>query len=207
MNIKAVVFDFGKVLCFPPSEENRKALLALTGLPKDTLEELDRKRRAEYDRGTLDGRAYYRALLAEGGIVVEDPVLDKIAETDSEGWKRIDPGALALTRDIQGAGLTLGILSNMPHDFLAWARSHVPVLTQAGVAVFSCEVRSVKPERRIYEILRARLGCEFAEIAFFDDMPVNVETAAELGIRAFLWRGSEEARAELRRSGGALAAL
>jgi putative hydrolase of the HAD superfamily len=207
MDVKAVVFDFGKVLCFPPSAENRESLLALTGLPEETLAELEEKHRGEYDRGTCDGRNYYRSLLEEGGVFLDDPALDAIAKTDSEGWKRIDPGAVALMRDVKKAGVMLGILSNMPHDFLGWARSNIPVFGEADVAVFSCEVSVIKPERRIYEILRGRVGCEFGEIVFFDDIPVNVEKAAELGIRAFIWKGSENARSELKYLGGALAAL
>jgi putative hydrolase of the HAD superfamily len=207
MDIKAVVFDYGKVICFPPSAENREALAALAGIPEGDLEKLDRKYRGEYDRGTYDGRAYYKFLLAQAGIHPEDSTIEKISETDAEGWKKIDPGAAALMRDVKKLGVTLGILSNMPHDFLVWARSNIPLFSEADTAVFSCEVNAVKPERRIYEILHRRLGCEFKEIAFFDDIPVNVEKAAELGIRAFLWKGGGEARRELRQTGGALARL
>ncbi|MDR3173611.1 MAG: HAD family phosphatase [Treponema sp.] len=197
MKIKAVVFDFGKVICFPPLEENRRALLALTGLSGEALEELDRKHRGEYDRGAFDGKAYYRALLEHGGIFLDDPVLEKIAATDAEGWKRIDPGTVALMRDVKKLGFALGILSNMPHDFLVWARKNIPIFTEADAAVFSCEVNSIKPEPLIYEKLRESLGCEFSEIAFFDDVPDNVEQAGKLGIHGILWRGSEAARKNL----------
>jgi putative hydrolase of the HAD superfamily len=205
--IKAVVFDYGKVICLPPSAENREALLALTRLPAARLEELEQKHRIEYDRGTCDGRTYYKTLLEEAGIFLEDPVLEKLARLDCEGWKQIDPGTATLMRDVKKLGLTLGILSNMPREFLTWARVHIPILGEAGVAVFSCEVNAVKPEPRIYEILRDRLGCEFGEIAFFDDVPVNAAKAEELGIRAFLWKNSAEARELLRQAGGALAGL
>jgi putative hydrolase of the HAD superfamily len=194
VEVKAVVFDYGKVICFPPAAENRAALLALTGLSAETLEELDRKYRGEYDRGTCDGAAYYRKLLDGAGIAADDAALKKMAETDAEGWKRIDPAAVALMRDLKKAGFALGVLSNMPRDFLDWARTGIPVFGELDAAVFSCEVNAIKPERRIYEILRGRLGREFAEIVFFDDLPVNVEKAAELGIRAFLWKGAAEAR-------------
>jgi putative hydrolase of the HAD superfamily len=119
MSIKAVVFDYGKVICLPPSRENRRALLALTGLSEKGLTELERKYRNEYDRGAFDGKSYYRALLKEGGIFLDDPVLEKLAETDAEGWKQIDAAAVALMRDVKKLGFALGILSNMPHDFLA----------------------------------------------------------------------------------------
>ncbi|MDR1143373.1 MAG: HAD family phosphatase [Spirochaetaceae bacterium] len=207
MNIKAVVFDYGKVICLPPPTENREALLALTGLPVARLEELEQKHRSEYDRGTYDGRTYYKTLLEDGGIFLEDSVLEKLARLDSEGWKQIDPGTVTLMRDIKKLGLPIGILSNMPREFLTWARVHIPILGETGVAVFSCDVNAVKPEPRIYEILRDRLGCEFGEIVFFDDVPVNAARAAELGIRAFIWKNSAEAREVLRQTGGVLAGL
>jgi putative hydrolase of the HAD superfamily len=207
VNVRAVVFDYGKVICFPPPEENRKALSALTGIPGERLAALDQQYRSEYDRGAYDGKEYYRFLLSRAEIYPEDSALEKIAETDSEGWKHLDPGTTALMRDVKKLGLALGILSNMPSDFLAWGREHIPVFGEADAAVFSCEAGSVKPERRIYEALRDRLGCGFGEIVFFDDIPANLETAAGLGIRSFLWRGSEGAREELRRIGGILAGL
>jgi putative hydrolase of the HAD superfamily len=207
MNIRAVVFDYGKVICFPPSAENRRALLDLTGLSAETLEVLERKHRGEYDRGTCNGKTYYKTLLDDAGISLDARILEALAETDADGWKQTDPGTLALMRDIKNAGLALGILSNMPHDFLAWLRTHIPLFDRLDAAVFSCEEKTIKPERRIYEILRSRLGCEYGEIVFFDDVPVNVEKAAELGIRACLWKGSEAARETLRQSGGVLARL
>jgi putative hydrolase of the HAD superfamily len=202
--VKAVVFDFGKVICFPPPAENREALRALTGLSAGVLAELDRKHRGEYDRGLYNGAAYYRTLLGGVGIFPDDAALEAMAETDAGGWKHINPAAAALMRDVKQAGLALGVLSNMPGDFLDWARTGIPLFPELDAAVFSCEVNAIKPERRIYEILRDRLGCEFGEIVFFDDVPVNVEKAAELGIRAFLWKGAEEARETLAKLGRAL---
>jgi putative hydrolase of the HAD superfamily len=195
--IKAVVFDYGGVICFPPPEENRRALLALTGLSGEALDRLERKHRGDYDRGVFDGKSYYRALLEDGGIFLDDSRLAEIARTDAEGWKRIDPGAAALMRDVKKLGFALGILSNMPHDFLAWARKNIPVFSETDAAVFSCEAASIKPEPCIYEKLRKSLGCEFSEIVFFDDLPDNVEQAGKLGIRGILWNGGEKAREDL----------
>ncbi|MDR2136365.1 MAG: HAD family phosphatase [Treponema sp.] len=201
---KAVVFDYGKVICFPPSAENRGALLSLTGLSAEALEALERRYRGEYDRGLCDGKGYYRALLGGAGIFPDDSVLETLAETDAEGWKRLDPATVALMRDVKKAGFALGVLSNMPYDFLNWARAALPLFGELDAAVFSCEAGVIKPERRIYEILRDRLGCEFGEIVFFDDIPANVDKAAELGIRAFLWNGAAGAREALEKLGGAL---
>ena len=45
MKVKAVVFDFGKVISLPPPPEVREEISLLTGLPAETLADLDRKYR------------------------------------------------------------------------------------------------------------------------------------------------------------------
>jgi putative hydrolase of the HAD superfamily len=198
--IKAVVFDFGKVISLPPPPEVPEEISRITGLPAETLAELDRKHRGEYDRGRFDGKGYYKFLLSLAGVFPDDPALEKIAAIDQGGWKHINAGTVELMRDIKRAGFILGILSNMPHDFLAWGRAHIPVFTEADTAIFSCEARIIKPEPGIYEKLKNGIGCEYGEIVFFDDLPDNIKKARELGIHGILWEGPEAARAALKKT-------
>ena len=194
MKAKAIVFDYGGVICFPPSPDNEAELARLTGLSVTALRELNRKYRGELDRGTYDTREFYRFVLSGEGIFPDEDTLEQIAKVDMEGWMRVNPATVQLMRDIKNSGLTLGILSNMSHEFLAWASEAVPVMGEADVAVYSSTYDVVKPETAIYEILREQLGCEYGEIVFFDDTADNIAKAAELGIRGFVWEGPEIAR-------------
>ena len=194
MNIKAAVFDYGGVICYPPPPENLAELERLCGLSAHKLLELNRKFRREWDRGTYDGTEFYRRILSIEGIFPDDEALLKIAQTDMGGWKRLDPATVQLMRDIKGSGLSLGILSNMPHDFLVWARQNIPIFGEADTAVFSCDCNLLKPETAIYEKLKDSLGCEYAQIVFFDDTQDNIVKARELGIQGFVWEGAEAAR-------------
>ena len=196
MSIKAVVFDFGNVICYPRSPETWAELERLCGLSHETLEKLDRQYRGEFDRGTYDGAGYYRFLLAQAGISLDDNVLARLARTDLDGWKHINPGTVQLMRDVKALGLTLGILSNMTHDCLAWARDRIP-FNEADVAVYSCEYNIIKPEPEIYKILQEKLGCNYNEIAFFDDIVDNIAMANKWGIQGFVWTRPEAARTQL----------
>lgn len=207
MDIKAVVFDYGGVICFTPPAETAEELERLSGLPFETLRELNRKHRGEYDRGTYDSAEYYRFILSEAGVFPDAPVLEKIGQADMDGWKRLDPAAVRLARDIKAAGFTLGILSNMPRDFLGWARENIPLFGEADTAIFSCEYRLIKPEAAIYAKLKERIGCEYGEIVFFDDLPDNIAGAREAGMRGFVWEGPEAARKALKELGGGFEAL
>jgi len=194
MNIKAAVFDYGGVICFLPRPEDLAELERLCGLPAHKLLELYRKFRTEWDRGTYEGTEFYRRILSMEGIFPDDEALFKIAQTDMGSWKRLNPATVRLMRDIKGTGISLGILSNMPSDFLAWARQNVPVFGEVDMAIFSCDCNLLKPETAIYERLKNVLGCEYAQIVFFDDNQDNIVKARELGIQGYVWEGAEAAR-------------
>jgi len=194
MSVKIVVFDYGGVICFAPTAEMRGELVRLSGLSAETLWELDRKYRGEWDRGTYDGIGHYRFMLAKAGVSLNDDTLARLALADIESWSHINPDTLRLMRDIKAAGLRVGILSNIPHDF---PRSSMSVFAEADVAVYSCDIGIIKPEAGIYEELKKKAGCLYEEIVFFDDKVDNVNKARELGIRAFLWEGAGQARKQV----------
>jgi putative hydrolase of the HAD superfamily len=199
--IRGVAFDYGKVICFPQPESVMDELAALAGLERKILEPLVWSRRGEYDRGLFNGPDYYRALLGTQGVHVDDGVLERMAAVDLQSWTGINPGTVALMEDIKKAGLKLGILSNMPRDFLDFARKTLPVFKLPDVGIFSCELGSIKPEDAIYHALLDAFGCHPQELVFFDDMPENVEGASFLGINAFVWRGPDTARKNLEQLG------
>jgi len=194
MGIKAAVFDYGGVISFPPPTETETELERLTGLPVETLRVLHRKHRGEWDRGTYSGIEYYRAILSDCGIFVDDASLARIVEADIEGWKHVNPLTVKLMLDIKAARLKLGILSNMPREFLSWVKANRLKLGGANITVFSCEHNVIKPEPAIYEKLRDQLDCDYSEILFFDDAAENIAQARVLGIRGILWDGPEAAR-------------
>jgi putative hydrolase of the HAD superfamily len=207
LSIKAVVFDFGNVICFPPPPEGVEKLAEAAGIPADILGELDRKHRGEYDRGRYTGAEYYKFILAEAGVFLDEQSLQDLAELDMGNWKKMNPHTLTLMRDIKAAGFTVGILSNMPHDFLAWARQNIPIFGEVDQSVFSCEYDLIKPEAAIYEKLKEKLGYEYGEIVFFDDLTDNIEKALELGIHGFVFTDPGAAREELKRLDGAFETL
>ena len=201
MNIKAIVFDYGKVICLPPDPEIIELLAERAGVEKNKFETTLWTLRSEYDRGTLNSKEYYKKVLGSLEVDLDDTSIDEMIEMDLASWKHINTGTVALMEDVKKAGYILGILSNMPHDFLAWARKNNPVFSLPHKSLFSCEVGLLKPEPAIYRELLSLLSVESEEVVFFDDNEENVKGAADLGIRAFLWKSPEEARTELRSLG------
>ena len=172
-------------------------LAKMAGAEREKFEPLLWSLRGELDRGTVSPEQYFKQIFSRLGICPDDKTTKAMVELDSASWKNINQETVTLMEDVKKAGYVLGILSNMPHGFLAWARKSIPVFSLAQVSLFSCEVNLIKPEAAIYRKLISMIGLESGELVFFDDNPENVKCARDLGIQAFIWKNSENARAEL----------
>jgi putative hydrolase of the HAD superfamily len=204
LSIKAVVFDYGQVISLPQDPAAVDRMAEIVGVERGKFESVLWALRDEYDRGTVDARGYYRQVLAELSVDIDMDRIDEIIETDFNSWKNINDETTAFMEELKKAGYTVGILSNMPHDFLAWARKTLSVFSLPQVGLFSCEVNLVKPEEAIYQKLLSMLGVKGEEVVFFDDKIENVKSAGALGINALLWKDAENARRELISLGVAL---
>jgi putative hydrolase of the HAD superfamily len=200
---KAVVFDYGRVISLDPAEETQKEMAGLAGVPVEIFEKIRMVYRDDYDRGSIRGREYYQKVIRESGVTVTDTrdfdaLADRIARLDVHSWARINGETEALMRGIREAGYKVGILSNMPHDFLEYERDALRVLERCDPRIFSCRYNLIKPEREIYQVLIDALGCAPDEIVFFDDMQVNVEGARNTGMNAYQWKDVKTARGILK---------
>ncbi|MDR0586420.1 MAG: HAD family phosphatase [Treponema sp.] len=197
MGIKAVAFDYGGVISLPQDGNTMRDLAFIAGIDSALMRRIYWENRQIYDRGLVNGKEYFKNILADVGIFPDDLALEKMVLTDVKSWSRINAETEQLMKDIKKAGLKVGILSNMVQPFLDTVRETIPVFLIPDESVYSCEVDTVKPERKIYELILSALGCKAGELVFFDDTGINVTAAAQLGIHAFLWRDAAAARREL----------
>ena len=172
-------------------------LAFIAGIDSALMRRIYWENRQIYDRGLVNGKEYFKNILADVGIFPDDLALEKMVLTDVKSWSRINAETEQLMNDIKKAGLKVGILSNMVQPFLDTVRETIPVFLIPDGSVYSCEVDTVKPERKIYELILSALECKAGELVFFDDTEINVTAAAKLGIHAFLWRDAAAARREL----------
>jgi len=202
LDIKAVIFDYGQVISLPLDPMAVDRLAKRARVPTDIFEPMLWSLRDEFDRGTVSGKDYYKDLLSRLGAGMDDAGIEEILAMDFDNWKNIDGETVSLMEDLKKAGYTLGILSNMPGDFRGWAQENIPAFALADVGVFSCDVKSIKPEEPIYrkllEMLESRISnLHASQVVFFDDKPENIEGARALGIEGFVWKNAANARREL----------
>jgi putative hydrolase of the HAD superfamily len=152
--IKAVVFDYGRVVSLDPAAGAQEEMARLAGVPAELFEKISIKHRDDFDRGVLRGRAYYQKVMREAGAPAAggrdfDALADRITRIDVDSWAKVNGGTEALMREIRGAGYKLGILSNMPHDFLEIEKDVFRIFDLCDPCVFSCRYNLIKPEREI----------------------------------------------------------
>ncbi len=217
--IRALALDYGNVISEPQDTGCYARMAALSGLSEAFFREAFWRYRPAYDRGDIRGVEMYESILAEAFGADDTPgspgpastrslaatraLAEALLAEDLASWLRVSRSVTDWARTLQGQGYSLAILSNMPHDFLERHGEGIHLFREADVAVFSCHVSQVKPERAIYDTLIRRLGVKPSEIVFFDDMEANVAGARAAGINAFLWTGLERAREDWAAATGA----
>lgn len=111
------------------------------------------------------------------------------------------PGMAELVRELKEAGYGVYLLSNASyrqHEY--WPR--VPGSEYFDGTLVSADVKLVKPEREIYELMMKEFNLIPDECVFIDDSTLNIEGAERVGIHGIVFHGSaEEAREKLRALG------
>ncbi|XP_063042356.1 acyl-CoA dehydrogenase family member 10-like isoform X2 [Engraulis encrasicolus] len=110
--------------------------------------------------------------------------MDSFLEALTSGAMRQPlPAMMEAVRAIRTRGLKTAVLSN--NFLLPGGGSYLPLDQRLfNVVVESCQVGLCKPDHRIYELCSRRLGVWPREAVFLDDLPINVEAAAQVGMRA-----------------------
>lgn len=184
--LKAVIFDFGGVLCFHPTKEQIARAAAECAMePREFVAALW-KNRLVYDGG-LDPYQYWRGVAEIAGRRFDDALIARMIEAEIDFWSRLDERVLAWIGQLRAAGLRIGILSNLPSPLGKRLRERAGFLDHFDHVTFSFELRVVKPQREIYEEAVRGLGVAADEALFIDDRPENIEGARAAGLRAELY--------------------
>jgi putative hydrolase of the HAD superfamily len=192
-SIRAVLFDYGKVLSLPPTEAQWQALSSRFGLAVQAFQRLYWGHREGLDRGTLTNVSYWKQVGADCGHTVSDEEAEQLIDHDCAQWTNVNEPMLELSRQLREAGYRTAILSNMEPRMLAFMRRKLTWLDEFPVQIYSCQVGTVKPEAAIYLLCCSRLGCLPEEALFLDDKQVNTGAAKALGMAAYVYHSAPDA--------------
>lgn len=196
-HFKAVIFDYGEVLCHQPTPAEMARLARFFGVEVGAFLELWERNRGPFDRGDLSAETYWTLLAHDAGVKVSSDQLREICQLDVSMWSNINLKMVEWAIQLRSAGIKVGLLSNMHPDMVAHCRKNFRWLDHFDHATFSGDVRLIKPDPAIYQHALSGLRVSAPQTLFVDDREVNVEAAQALGINAIRFHSIEQLRREL----------
>lgn len=199
--IRNVVFDMGQVLI----HWNPHLLLTpfhLTPGEEDAVirELFQSVEWVRLDRGTITEEGAVRAVCERLPETLHTCVREVVTRWHARTLEPME-GMADLLRELKEKGMHIYLLSNANLKL----RSYFPRIPGSecfdGLMV-SAEERLLKPQHEIFEALLSRFGLKAEECFFVDDVPANVEGAAEAGLFGTVFYGDvPRLRRELRKAG------
>jgi putative hydrolase of the HAD superfamily len=172
-------------------------LASLVGVDGKAFDKIYWDKRGDYDRGNIDGPAYWRGIAQATGVELSPAQIDNLIAADIAIWMRANPVMMDWVRALKSRGLKIAVLSNMPIEISRHMREHAPWFGDFDYVCFSAEVHLAKPEAPIFYACLKMLRSRPEESLFIDDREENVEGAHALGMRALKFVSVEKLAADI----------
>lgn len=195
--IRAVILDYGEVLCFQPAPEAIRRMAGVFQIDPERFFEVYVPTRGLYDQGLLTAEEYWQDFARRAGVTIDAALVGILRRWDTEMWSRVNVEMIEWVERLRAAGFTTALLSNMQFDMAAHARKNFAWLAHFDQQILSCELRLIKPDPAIFRRSVERLGVKPQEALLVDDRDANVETAKELGFHAIRFQSIEQLRVDL----------
>ncbi len=198
MKIKAVIFDFSGVIV-DYAWHNTPAILAnKLHLPIKLVERTIDRFGSKLQAGKLSLAEASRISSKIYGIPQNE--IKKAQISIIKQNSKIRRELVSLAGKLRKNGYKVPLLSNTGplHAFISkrmgWYDAFSPV-------ILSCEVKAMKPHKKIYQIALRKIGMSPRECVFVDDHDKCINTAKKLGMHAILFKSSKQVMSELRKLG------
>ena len=198
-DMENIIFDVGQVLV----KYDWETYLDSFGFPK---EERDTIAKAvflsdvwnERDRSSQDEQYYVDEMVKAAPQYEKD--IREVMRRSNETVEKMDY-AETWVKYLKDKGYHVYILSNYATDTLNRTQEQLPFLKHVDGAVFSCQVKQIKPEPDIYQTLISRYHLNPEKSVFLDDRKENCEAAEQFGIHTIQFHNFKQAAAELEKMG------
>ena len=195
--IKAVIFDFGRVISAQKPAALFHAYEAELGLARDTINRIMFESRAWQDAliGRLSAKEFWYAIGPALGLETRERI---------DGFRRryhadeaINGEVLSLIEKLHGR-YKLAVLSNNPPGLAEWL-SAWGIFDLFDVVYCSGDEGMIKPDPAVYSATLNRLGVLPREAVFIDDTAGHVKAARSLGIHGIEFSNARQLARELDR--------
>ncbi len=199
--VKAIIFDLGNVLI---NFDHRIAVKKISPLCAKTEEEIfnfffDSPLTGLFEEGRIEPREFFSQVKKTLKLNIDYadflPVWNEIFFlTDSN--RSVYKLAKALRKNYR-----LALLSNINALHFDYLKDNFPVFDPFHNLLLSFQMKLKKPAAQIYEKALATLAAAPQETFYTDDRPELIESARDIGIRGFVFRGVEQLKNDLMAAG------
>lgn len=196
-NIKAFIFDLGKVLIdFDHSIAAKKASSFCNKSPKHIFDFLFNSKFAGlFEEGRITSIEFFLKVKESISLNLsyEDflPIWNEIFFLTDDNRAVYD-----LIGNLKGS-YRLALLSNINELHFNYLKANFPVFDLFHHILLSFEMKSIKPAPLIYKQALDILGVLPEEVFYTDDRPEFVQAARLLGIQGFIFRGAGRLKKDL----------
>lgn len=107
------------------------------------------------------------------------------------------PGSHEWLKEMKSRGYGLLYLSNYSHYVMKQNPDVLDFLPLLDGGIFSCDVKLIKPDRRIYELIAEKYNLIPSECVFIDDLERNVQAGRNFGFHGIQCVTMKQAQRDL----------
>ena len=180
MDIKAILFDLGRVLVDFDMEKCEAELTARSRVEHEELMRVlwDTGWARRYETGEVSASEFYQFVLREAGLTME-------FEEFMKCWTEVFDPVPILPDHVLPAlarAYPMTLISNTNQAHVEYIRDNYDVMQFFDNHVFSFQVGALKPDRRMFDRAIEAAGFPPANLIFIDDREENIKAAHDLGL-------------------------
>jgi FMN phosphatase YigB (HAD superfamily) len=196
--LKNIIFDLGNVLIsFKPSEYFDKNKYPETIKATILTDIFGSKEWRELDKGEINTAQAIESIALRSSLNKEE--IAHIFNLRTDIIFPLDSN-VRLLPVLKKQGFGLYYLSNFPFDIFDEVKDGYYFFKYFDGGLISSEVKSSKPENKIYEALIEKYSLIPEECLFIDDIEINVRVAEVMGMKGLFTNGSLEITREVEKA-------
>jgi putative hydrolase of the HAD superfamily len=179
--VKALIFDYGEVIC-PQDRDKINDMRGRLLKGEKEFSEVYFRYRLEYDLNNLSPEEYWKKVLHDCNLSLSDSEIEHLIEIDIKSWLSVDRRMLSFIEEVKYKISKIAILSNMPLPILENMEESFHWLSLFDTIIFSCRAGIVKPEPEIYGMCLSDMAFKAEDCLFIDASEKNILGAQRMGL-------------------------
>jgi len=196
--IKNIIFDIGGVIAIHKSEENLRFLSEKYNVDFEAMKKVFKAAEPVHDAGKTTDQEFVSRIMGSVGVKMD---ADEFFRLHQERFVEPNTKLLGFIKNKLKGKCRLLVLSNNYKRNMDFYSKHpeLSVLGELFDRMFISEdYKTVKPDKRFFNIMIKEAGINPEESLFIDDNEKNIKAAKELGFRTIHYKNFDQMKEEMK---------